>query len=87
VPVYTATLDIIGEFKLDNFYQFKKKSTIRMVDKAFLSIGVLDSWGLVERFQKNCQQLASVSYGVGHIEPVDIYLQSLRAIKYGMLII
>ncbi|MCP4272533.1 MAG: cell envelope integrity protein CreD [Gammaproteobacteria bacterium] len=198
VPVYTATLNVFGEFELKTFHQFKNKSTIRMAEKAFISIGVLDSRGLVgipemsigdnhlevepgsglpfyssgfsgvvsdaslskkhlsfnstikvngmqelsflttartnkvkaqsdwqhpnfkgaylpvERsisedgytatwetgvfstnmetilencFQNNCQQLASVSYGVGHIEPVDIYLQSLRAIKYGMLII
>jgi len=47
VPVYTANMTVIGELKLEKLHQFKKKSTIRFIDEAYLSIGVLDSRGLV----------------------------------------
>jgi inner membrane protein len=38
-------------------------------------------------YQGNCDALNSSLFGVKHIQSVDIYLQSLRSIKYGMLII
>jgi len=35
----------------------------------------------------DCSALKNGSFGVQHIQPVDIYLQTLRAIKYGMLVV
>ncbi|TQV85586.1 cell envelope integrity protein CreD [Aliikangiella coralliicola] len=38
-------------------------------------------------YQNNCNSLHSSAYGVRHIQSVDIYLQSLRSVKYGLLVI
>ncbi len=35
----------------------------------------------------NCTQLMNSDFGVKHIEPVDVYLQSERSVKYGFLFI
>ncbi len=37
--------------------------------------------------QGNCTQLINSDFGVKHIEPVDVYLQSERSVKYGFLFI
>lgn len=37
--------------------------------------------------QGNCSGLLASSFGVKHIEPVDVYLQSERSVKYGLLFI
>jgi len=42
---------------------------------------------LKDCYQGECHSLRNSLFGVKHIQSVDIYLQSLRSIKYGMLII
>ncbi|MFL0797787.1 MAG: cell envelope integrity protein CreD [Cellvibrionaceae bacterium] len=37
--------------------------------------------------QDNCQSLTNSDFGVRHIDPVDVYLQSERSVKYGFLFI
>lgn len=37
--------------------------------------------------QGNCEKLINSDFGVKHIEPVDVYLQSERSVKYGFLFI
>jgi inner membrane protein len=37
--------------------------------------------------QGDCADISQNAFGVGHVQPVDIYLQSLRSIKYGLLIV
>lgn len=42
---------------------------------------------LKECFEGNCNGFYGASFGVRHIQSVDIYLQSLRSVKYGLLVI
>lgn len=38
-------------------------------------------------FDNQCDNIYSSSFGVNHIEAVDVYLKSLRSIKYGLLVV
>ena len=38
-------------------------------------------------FQGQCDYIYSSSFGVDHIDAVDIYLKSLRSVKYGLLVV
>lgn len=38
-------------------------------------------------FLNQCESLYASSFGVDHIQSVDIYLKSLRSVKYGLLIV
>ena len=42
---------------------------------------------LKQCFEGNCSGFYDASFGVRHIQAVDIYLQSLRSVKYGLLVI
>lgn len=42
---------------------------------------------LKDCFENNCGGFYGASFGVRHIQAVDIYLQSLRSVKYGLLVI
>ena len=45
------------------------------------------AYKISECLKSRCQQLLSSGFGVTNIQPVDVYVQSLRSIKYGLLII
>ncbi len=38
-------------------------------------------------FKKQCDYIDSSEFGVNHIQAVDIYLKSLRSVKYGLLVV
>lgn len=38
-------------------------------------------------FVSQCDNINASSYGVNHIQAVDIYLKSLRSVKYGLLVV
>lgn len=38
-------------------------------------------------FQGQCANLYDSSFGVNHIQAVDVYLKSLRSVKYGLLVV
>ena len=38
-------------------------------------------------FSNDCSELYVSSFGVNHIQSVDIYLKSLRSVKYGLLVV
>ena len=53
--------------------------------QSLLSTGINDD--LISCEKSNCAELINNTFGVSFIEPVDIYRQSLRSVKYGILII